>query len=299
MTCNDPQKGEAMHDLNYELKQLGLRNHDGSRAARANRAHMLSLIANQLYALGYKKLHATELKGRHVNALVKEWQRQGLAIGTIKNRMAALRWWAEKVGRAWVLARDNSHYGIPERQYVATTSKACTVTTADLVKIRDPHVRMSLQLQQAFGLRREESIKCQPAYADRGDRLVLKASWAKGRKAREIPIRTPEQRAVLNRAHRLAGKGSLIPADRTYIQQLKLYERQTARAGLPKLHGLRHAYAQARYQELTGWLAPAVGGPTRKALTRTQQAQDRAVRRVISRELGHERGQVTTVYLGR
>jgi hypothetical protein len=168
-----------------------------------------------------------------------------------------------------------------------------------LVKVRDPHVRMSLQLQQAFGLRREEALKCQPAYADRGDRLVLKASWAKGKKAREIPIRTPEQRAVLERAHRLAGKGSLIPADRTYIQQLKLYERQTARAGLPKLHGLRHAYAQQRYQELTGWLAPAVGGPTRTALTRPQQAQDRAVRLVISRDLGHERGQVTTGYLGR
>jgi hypothetical protein len=146
---------------------------------------------------------------------------------------------------------------------------------------------MSLQLQQAFGLRREESIKCQPAYADRGDRLVLKASWAKGKKAREIPVRTPEQRAVLDRAHRLAGKGSLIPADRTYIQQLKIYERQTARAGLHKLHGLRHAYTQARYQELTGWLAPAVGGPARTALTRPQQAQDRAVRLLISRELGH------------
>jgi hypothetical protein len=288
-----------MHDLNYELKQLGLRNRDGSYAARANRARMLSLIADQLYALGYKKLHATELKGRHVNVLVKEWQRQGLAIGTIKNRMAALRWWAEKVGRAWVLARDNAHYGIPERQYVATTSKACMVGAAELAQVRDPYVRMSLALQQAFGLRREEAIKCQPAYADRGDRLVLKASWAKGKKAREIPIRTPEQRAVLDRVHRLAGQGSLIPADRTYIQQLKIYERQTARAGLHKLHGLRHAYAQQRYQELTGWLAPAVGGPSRTALTRTQQAQDRTVRLLISRELGHERGQVTTVYLGR
>jgi hypothetical protein len=98
-------------------------------------------------------------------------------------------------------------------------------------------------------------LKGQPASANRGDRLVRKASWTKGKKACEIPIRTAEQRTVLDRAHRLAGKGSLIPADRTYIQQLKLYERQTARAGLPRLHGLRHAYAQQRYQELTGWRA--------------------------------------------
>ena len=148
-----------MHDLNYALKQLGRRHREGSYATQANRAHLLSLIADQLYALGYKKLHVTELKGRHVHALVREWQRQGLAPGTIKNRMAALRWWAEKVGRAWVLVRDNSPYGIPERPSGATTSRACTVGAAELTKIRDPHVRMSLQLQQAFGLRREEAVR--------------------------------------------------------------------------------------------------------------------------------------------
>jgi hypothetical protein len=287
-----------MRDLNYALKQLGLRHRDGTYATRANRAHMLSLIANQLYALGYKKLHATELKGRHVNALVQEWQRQGLAIGTIKNRLAVLRWWAEKVGRAWVLARDNTHYGIPERQYVATTSKACTVGAAELARVRDPYVRMSLELQQAFGLRRAEAIKCQPASADRGDHLVLKASWAPGGQARAIPIRTPAQRAVLDRAHRLAGRGSLIPADRTYIQQLKIYERQTARAGLHHLDGLRQAYAQQRYQELTGWPAPAAGGPPRTALTPTQQVQDAAARRTIGQELGHTQARSTGGVLG-
>jgi len=80
-----------MRDLNYELKRLGQRNRDGSHATQANRARILSLIANQLYDLGYTKLHATELKGRHVDALVKEWQSQQLAPGTVKNRMAALR----------------------------------------------------------------------------------------------------------------------------------------------------------------------------------------------------------------
>jgi Integrase/Phage integrase, N-terminal len=288
-----------MRELNYELRQLGIHNHDGSHAGRANRARILSLVANQLATLGYTKLHATELKGRHVNALVKEWQRQGLTPGTIKNRMAALRWWAEKVGRTWVLARDNTHYGIPHRQYVTNVSKARTLNSDALAKVRDPYVRMSLELQRAFGLRREEAIKFQPLYADRGDRVVLKASWTKGGKVREIPIRTAEQREVLDRAQRLAGWGSLIPADRTYIQHLKLYERHTANTGLHKLHGLRHEYAQQRYLQLTGWAAPAAGGPTSEALTPEQKAHDREARLMISRELGHEREQITAVYLGR
>ena len=45
---------------------------------------------------------------------------------------------------------------------------------------RTPCARMSLRLQAAFGLRREASIKIVPAWADRGDTLVLKDSWNKG-----------------------------------------------------------------------------------------------------------------------
>ena len=158
---------------------------------------------------------------------------------------------------------------------------------------------MSLELQQAFGLRREEAIKLIPSYADRGDHLVLKDSWTKGGKAREVPVRTPEQRAVLERAHRLAGKGSLIPAERRYIEQRRVYERHTVNAGLSKMHGLRHGYAQARYLTLTGWPSPAAGGPRSRALTTAQRESDRRARLTISLELGHEREQIVSIYVGR
>jgi site-specific recombinase XerD len=256
-------------------------------------------MADQLHALGYRDMNARSLKPKHVEALLRRWQGEALSIGTIKNRMAALRWWAQKVDRRNVIARSNDHYGIPERRFVASESKAQQVGESDLGRVRDPHVRMSLELQQAFGLRREEAIKFRPSYADRGDRLVLKDTWTKGGKAREIPVRNTAQRAVLDRAHRLAGKGSLIPRDRNYRQQLRVYERHTANAGLSKLHGLRHAYAQDRYEELTGWKSPAAGGPSDSALSATERSLDRQARLAISKELGHEREAVTAVYLGR
>jgi len=256
-------------------------------------------MANQLHEIGYRGMNSHSLKPKHVEALVKHWLENGIATGTIKNRMTAFRWWARKVNRQNVVARSNDHYGIPNRIFVTNTNKAKSVIEADLAKVRDEHVRMSLELQQAFGLRREESIKFIPTYADQGDHLALKASWTKGGKARTLPIRTPEQREVLDRAHRLAGKGSLIPSNRNYIQQLRIYMSHTQRAGLSKMHGLRHAYAQGRYEELTGWKSPIAGGPISKSLTPEQRALDREVRLIISRELGHEREQVTAVYLGR
>ena len=288
-----------MHDLNYQLKQLCEKNRDGSYGTQAQRSKVLQLSADQLHAAGYRHLTVHTLKPKHVEALTRKWIAEGLAPGTLKNRMSALRWWALKVDRENVIARSNAHYGIPDRKFVTEESKAQSVTDEALDKVKDAHVRMSLELQRAFGLRREEAIKFSPSYADRGDRLDLKASWTKGGKARAIPIRTSEQRAVLDRARQLAGLGALIPPNRNYIQQLRLYEGQTLRAGLYGMHGLRHAYAQQRYLELTGWQAPAAGGPASDTLTTEQRVLDKSARLEISRELGHEREQITTVYLGR
>jgi hypothetical protein len=158
---------------------------------------------------------------------------------------------------------------------------------------------MSLRLQAAFGLRREESIKIQPAWADRGNLLALKDTWTKGGRPRVVPVRTAEQRQLLKEAKALAVHGSLIPAHKTYVEQLRRFEYQCDAAGIRRVHGLRHEYAQSRYRELTGWPAPAAGGPRSRELTADQRKSDHEARLKISTELGHEREQIVAVYLGR
>ncbi len=244
-------------------------------------------------------MRATSLKPKHVEALVVRWQAESLSPGTMKNRMTELRWWSEKIGKQNVIARDNAHYGIPDRVYVTNVSQARELTGTDLAKVSDPFTAMSLRLQAAFGLRREESIKIQPAWADRGATLLLKDTWTKGGREREVPIRTDAQRAVLDEAKVLAGKGSLIPASMRYVEQLRRFRHQCEKAGIHKVHGHRHAYAQARYRELTGWNAPAAGGPRSRELTPAQKEADREARLTISEELGHSRLQVLSIYVGR
>ena len=288
-----------MKNLNYQLKQLCRQNRDGSYSTQSKRAHHLMLIANQLHTLGFQGMSARSLKPKHVDTLVKHWLEQDLSTGTIKNRMAVLRWWAQKVDKQNVVARSNDYYGIPNRQFVTNASKAKELNSADLENISDPYVRLSLELQQAFGLRREEAIKFQPGYADQEDHVRLKASWTKGGKSRTIPVRTDTQRKLLDRIRKHVGNGSLIPANRSYIQQLRVYERLTANAGLSRMHGLRHDYAQKRYEELTGWLPPAAGGPTSKQLSLAQKVRDDQARQIISQELGHVRAQILGLYVGK
>ena len=99
--------------------------------------------------------------------------------------------------------------------------------------------------------------------------------------------------------HSPNGKSLVAPGYRTYRDYLAHFRYECDRAGIHRIHGHRHCYAQARYRELTGWECPARGGPKARKLTPTQKAIDHDARLTISRELGHGREQITAVYLGR
>src|SRR5439155_18715762 len=155
-------------------------------------------------------MNAHSLKPKHVEKLVERWLAERLSPGTIKNRMSALRWWVQKIGKENIIARSNAAYDIPDRTYVTNVSKARELAIAAIEGIRTESIKISLKLQAAFGLRREESIKIVPKMADRGDRLVLKDSWTKGGRTREIPIGTPDQRQLVEDAKAVAKGKSLI-----------------------------------------------------------------------------------------
>ena len=197
-----------------------------------------------------------------------------------------------------IIARDNRVYGIGKRAYIAKESKAQELDEKKLSSISDQSVRMSIRLQAAFGLRREEAIKFSPSYAVQDDHIKLKPSWTKGGRARTVPITNDDQRRLLEEVRALARGGALIPPHLNYVQQLHRYEKQIQKAGLSRLHGLRHGYAQRRYFELTGRVCPVAGGLPSKELNPEQRALDHEARVVISSELGHARVEIASVYLG-
>tara|TARA_R110002096_G_scaffold434715_1_gene657636 strand:+ start:692 stop:1558 length:867 start_codon:yes stop_codon:yes gene_type:complete len=288
-----------LKDLNYQLMKLCRANRDGSFSTQATRKSILNRIANQLHELGYKHMQAKSLKPKHVDALVSLWKDQDLSVGTLKNLLSGLRWWARHVGKDDMIPKDNNAFDIGKRSQVGTESKAWELKETQLERVSDPYVRLSLRLQAAFGLRREEAIKFRPNYAIKDDHIKLKASWTKGGRARTVPIRTDEQRRLLEEVRKLAKGGALIPPNKNFIKQRNHYDRQVRNAGLKNPHGLRHAYAQRRYEELTGWKAPVASGPASKSLNSDQCALDKRARETISRELGHVREEISARYLGR
>ena len=179
-------------------------NREGSQATQASRSSHLHIVARELSEMGYRHLSPRNLKRKHVDALVKRWLEAKLAIVTIKSRMSTVRWLARKIGKPNVVPRTNAELGIPDRSRTGSPSKAFTLTPEMLERVPSPYVRISLELEEKFGMRREEATKIKPHEADQGNRLVQRGSWCKGRKRREIPIRTDDQREVLERAKELA-----------------------------------------------------------------------------------------------
>ncbi len=297
MKKNNPND-KILASLNTILRN----NKDGSFQTINDRKEQLSLSLKQIRENGFNINDVSQLKGKHIRSLVERWKKEELSAGTLKNRMSKLRWLAEKIGNPRIVERENSSYGIERKITVTNKDTGKNLNDGDLTKVKDEYLKLSLKLQENFGLRRAESMKFQIKFADREDKIVLKGSWTKGGRYREIPITNEKQRELLNEIHRFTkeqGATSLIPPNKSYAQQLKLYEKQTADAGLHRNHGLRHKYAQNRYFELTGSHCPKQGGKTFNQLTPSERLRDNEVRLQISQELGHNRVEITSVYLGR
>jgi hypothetical protein len=182
-----------MSNLAWALNQLQQKNRDGSIATQRDRRKILKLISVQLKKLGYNQMNTKALKEKHVLKLVTHWKGEKISVGTIKNRLSHIRWWAKTMNIAQRIP-SNKELKIGSRSYIPESSKAVQLSNEILSKIPDGYLKYSIRLQQEFGLRREESIKFIVSYADKGSHILLKDTWCKGKRARSIPVKTEAQR---------------------------------------------------------------------------------------------------------
>lgn len=294
----------AKYSINQMIGEMDIQ----SYASKYDMKVMLGRCIKDLHELGFKVGHIKGIKERHVHALVEHWKAQEKNPATIKNYMSKLRKVARFLNEPLMIKPENSAYQIKERSYKPKANKA--IVNIDINRCEDPYIRLSLEGQSLFGFRREEAIKFTLSKALSGpgleNYLSIQPSWTKGGIGRIIKIRTEEQRQWLDKVAQLVEpKQALIPIDKSYKQQLSHYKRITTNLGLSNLHGLRHAYAQRRYVELTrhfdekkqGLLPPIAGGKSYKEMSDYEKELDRHARHIIVRELGHSRISILSIYI--
>ncbi|MBA2650301.1 MAG: integrase domain-containing protein [Legionella sp.] len=294
-----------LRDAKFSINELVKKTHGHSYASQADMRHMLFRCVKDLHELGYKISHIKGLKPKHIYVLVDHWKSAGKNPGTIKNYMSKLRKAASLLNNPKLVKPDNTAYNINKRSFAPTINKA--IHRIYLSKCTDAYIKLSLEGQMLFGLRREESMKFTLSEAHYDDILIIKPSWTKGGIGRTLKISNETQRQWLAKVAHLVRVGeSLIPSSRTYKQHLSHYEAQAKAMGINKLHGLRHGYAQRRYQELTrlfdpnkqGLICPFEGGKKFNQMNELEKSIDRKARQILSLELGHSRISITHIYCG-
>jgi integrase len=162
-----------------------------------------------------------------------------------------------------------------------------------------------------YGLRVKEAIMCRPHVAEVDGGLQIIAAdhfeprlkverGTKGGRRRTVPIDSDAKRVALEAAKRLARfrDAHLGRPGRTLQQNHRRFYYVLGKFGITKdmlgvtAHGLRHQYANDRYEEYAG-----TPSPVRSGEPIGREADHQARLRVVE-ELGHARTTISNAYLG-
>ncbi|WP_373975511.1 integrase domain-containing protein [Chitinibacter sp. SCUT-21] len=264
----------------------------------------------QLKQDGFAIKDIRNIKPKHINHLIGVWQKNNLSVATMHSRLSILRVFCEWLGKSGMIPPAAKL--LPEHQakrsYVAEKDKSWTAHEIDpeqlirQIQQFDLYVAMQLEVIQAFGLRRKEAICFKPWQVEtpEGDAIRI-YSGTKGGRPRMIPIDTPQKRAVIEAAKAFVPhkQAHIADPDKTLKQNIARFGYVMLRFGITKeasgatAHGLRHQYANDRFEEFTGNTTPVRGGDGR-----VDEAINEARYRV-SEELGHSRIKITNSYYGK
>jgi site-specific recombinase XerD len=293
---------------------------NGSAKTQHNHIQEAKRFTETLRLLGYGVKQWKNLSNKHVGAVVKEWKNAGLATGTIKEYLSGVRAVARLFNNHRI-AEKNSAFGIENRVYVSNRDKSVSEAVYERIvtalkasaNINDNRVAAQLQLQRELGLRKEEAFKFQPASAVMRDGTVFIQHGTKGGRERIIHHLSAKAKEAIAYAKSVVSGKNTIPNDMTerqwechFYKTLRFHGLSQDSCGASS-HGLRHAYAQARYEQMTGFEPRCKFESSelfRANAERTAGADwaraDQDARQIIKAELGHgpNRDDVMAQYLG-
>ena len=288
------------------------------KTAHDRRIQIRASIA-QLWMLGFKIQKLDSLSVKHIKALMACWCEHGVSAGYLHNRLSTLRTLAGWLGKR-NLVGDLDDYCPPERFHRHSATKenlawyakgVDPVRMINFARKVDERFAVMLSLQYFFGLRVKESIELRPSNAlvNNGTSVEIH-NGTKGGRFRLVPLETDEQKEAFEWACRVAATGSSKRvrwpeltwrrARRRfyYLLSTRLLATKDQLGGTP--HGLRHAYAQEKYERESGFAVPLFFMVDGKAVPPdglTAEAHRQAAMSA-SRALGHGRLDVTPAYYG-
>lgn len=241
------------------------------------------------------------ISGKHLVAYVEYLQETDKSASTVKTDLAAIRFFHDKLEYAKYKLPSNDELGVElERRRFGGVDRTWTMPEFNKLlgfALADgrPDYILALYTGRYLGLRLHETFRIDTAIAERMLRENAITIKGKGGKIRTVPvddahrkqleIALREMLAVTPRGHKLLvsdGKDThrAMNAMERFIEKYRSEVQLDDREAPLIYHGLRHTYASEKYQEL---------------IDSGMNPLDAHLK--VSELLGHERPDVTNIYL--
>ena len=288
-------KNQGLYNsLEAQLNKLARHNRQGSYRTK-ERYYMAMKRFCHFLAEEFHLQKLSNISSKHLVAYVLWMQEKELSASTIKTDLAAIRFFHDKIGNAKYSLPSNSELGIQlERRRFGDTDRTWSAAEfnrmLELASENNGHL-LAFHLARYAGLRIHECFRIDTAIARQAIRERAITIKGKGGKIRTVPI-NQQIISALERCLETTTTGSKllvpdgVPTDKAInqLQQFILRNRdavQDTDSNRPlTFHGLRHTYAAEKYRQL---IADGIS--------------ELDAHLTVSKLLGHERADVTNIYL--
>jgi len=281
-------------NLLEQLDKLFKHNRQGSIKTKERYYQALQRFCRYL-ASEWRLQKLANIAPKHIEGYAKFLIVNNKSATTIKTDLSAIRFFHDKISEPRFRLPDNSMLALSRRKFVGFDRTWSASEFAQMLAIAENtnHVDYACSISLAYhaGLRIHECCRLDTAAAEsalRVDKLTVKG---KNGKVRTVPINTAiadlfrSLLAVIARGEKL-----LVPSDvptHVYIKRLQGFiarHRDNCSQNTNKerltFHGLRHSFAVHKFSELIG-----------------NGYSESQAKREVSKLLGHEREDVTEIYL--
>ncbi len=282
------------YSLKAQLDKLARHNRQGSYRTK-ERYYMAMKRFCHFLADNYHLQKLSNISSKHLVAYVLWMQEKGLSASTIKTDLAAIRFFHDKISNPKYTLPSNAELGVVlERRRFGdqdrTWSTAEFNRMLELASENDGYL-LAFHLARYAGLRIHECFRIDTAIARQAIREGAITIKGKGGKIRTVPI-NQQIVSALERCLETTPTGSKllvpegVPTDKAINQLQQFIIRHRDDVQDPNLdrpltfHGLRHTYAAEKYRQLIA-----------------DGFSELDAHLTVSRLLGHERADVTSIYL--
>ncbi len=237
----------------------------------------------------------SNISGKHLSAYVEYMQNKGYAASTIKTDLAAIRFWQDKISDAKYVLPENREFSLERRKFGGVDRTWSMSEFNKMIAVcwrqKRADYEACIVIARYAGLRIHEVLRIDTAIANAALKNGYFTIKGKGGKGRNVPI-NESIKIELQKFLKIttAGYKLFVAQDKhTHVVKMELQnfiakyrkevERENREAPLT-FHGLRHTYAAEMYQKFIG-----------------EGKTDTEAKLAVSKLLGHEREDVTNIYL--